>query len=263
VEVEPIIASRWHANHILTIEHEGGKTRLVLRRWARPGWEIDDPDFDARREAAALTWLAPTPVRAPHLVAIDPDGAQTEVPAVLITLLAGEPPDAEPDDPHRFVAKLARALAAVHAVPAGAVPAYRPWQDLSSAAPPAWARRRWHRLWEVARGHAPYAEESFIHRDYHHGNTLWSDGELVGIVDWTTASIGSRGVDVAHARWNLALDYGPEVAADFLDAYQRRIPNYRHERYWDAVQVVDWLGDAPVTGIHLERLDRYLTDVLD
>lgn len=262
VGAEPITTSRWHANHVLTIERGGNAVRVVLRRWARPGWEIDDPDFDARREAAALTWLAGTPVPAPELIGADVEGARTDVPAVVITLLPGRPPNGEPDDPHRFVEELARALAEVHAVTVGAVPPYRPWHDLRSAEPPRWVPTRWHRLWEIVRDDAPDGEERFIHRDYHHGNTLWSEGELVGIVDWTTASIGSRGVDVAHARWNLAVDYGPALAADFLEAYRSRVPDYRHERYWDAAQVVDWLEDEPVTGTRLDRLDRYLSDVL-
>jgi aminoglycoside phosphotransferase (APT) family kinase protein len=262
VRVEAITASRWHANHILTIEGGGSAVRFVLRRWARPDWEIDDPDFDARREAAALAWLAQTRVPAPELVAADPDGAENDVPAVLITLLPGRPPNAERNDPHRFVGELARALAEVHAVPVGAVPPYRPWQDLRSAEPPWWVPTRWHRLWEIVRNDTPAGEERFIHRDYHHGNTLWAAGALTGIVDWTTASIGSRGVDVAHARWNLALDYGPALAADFLEAYRSLVPDYPHERYWDAAQVVDWLWDEPVTGTALERLDRYVSDVL-
>jgi aminoglycoside phosphotransferase (APT) family kinase protein len=262
IHLEPITASRWHANHILTIEDGSSTVHVVLRRWARPGWEIDDPDFDARREATALAWLAATPVPAPELIAVDYDGEITDVPALLMTVLPGWPPAEEPYDPHRFVMELARAMVEVHAVPVGAAPPYRPWCDLGSAMPPAWVPRRWHRLWEIVRNGARHAEQRFIHRDFHHGNTLWSSGELVGIVDWTTASIGSRGVDVAHARWNLALDFGPELAASFLDAYRELAPDYRHERYWDAAQVVDWLGDEPVSGTRLGRLDRYLSDVL-
>ena len=262
LHVEPIIASRWHANHILTMEHDDSIARVVLRRWARPGWEIDDPDFDARREAGALAWLAPTPVTVPELLAVDPEGADTDVPALLVTLLPGSASPAKPDDPHRFVNELARALAEVHAVPVGAVPPYRPWRDLRSAAPPAWVPQAWHRLWEIVRDGPTSREERFIHRDYHHGNTLWSGGRLVGIVDWTTASIGSRGVDIGHARWNLALGHEPDLARDFLDAYRALAPDYGHDRYWDAAQVLDWLGEEPVTGEPFERLDGYLAEVL-
>lgn len=41
----------WHANHAVTVvDRRGATRRLVLRRWARPGWDLDDPDFTAARE---------------------------------------------------------------------------------------------------------------------------------------------------------------------------------------------------------------------
>ena len=64
---------------------------LVLRRWARPGWEADDPDLTAAREALVLERLAGTPVPAPELVAADPDAAACDVPALLITRVPGAP----------------------------------------------------------------------------------------------------------------------------------------------------------------------------
>jgi aminoglycoside phosphotransferase (APT) family kinase protein len=262
ITATPIVASRWHANHVLTIERGGSLVRYILRRWARTGWDVDDPDFDARREATALTWLASTPVNAPELIAADPDAAVTDVPALLITILPGSPPPAELDDPHRFIGEMAHGLAGIHAVGAGPLPRYRPWRDLRSVRPPPWVPERWHRIWELVRAGAPPSEDRFIHRDYHHGNTLWSAGRQVGIVDWTTASIGPRGVDVAHARWNLAIDYGPETAAAFLDAYRALVPDYRHDPYRDAAQVADWLDAEPVVGTRLARLDHYLADVL-
>jgi aminoglycoside phosphotransferase (APT) family kinase protein len=184
------------------------------------------------------------------------------VPAILMTLLPGSPPPSGLRDPHRFVFELARALAAVHAVPVGPLPPYRPWSELRAAQAPPWVPERWHRLWQLVRAGPALGERYFIHRDYHHGNTLWSGGRLTGIVDWTTASSGARGVDVAHARWNLAVDYGPEVASAFLDAYRSAVPDYRHDTYWDATQLVDWLGATPVSGIALARLTRYVDDVL-
>ena len=82
-------------------------------------------------------------------------------------------------------------------------------------------------------------------------------------MDWTTASIGARGVDVAHARWNLALDYGPEYASAFLAAYLRTVPDYRHDMYWDAAQVADWLDETSLDAVALSRLSGYVDDILD
>jgi hypothetical protein len=40
----------WHVNHAVDVVDARGHTyRLVLRRWARPGWEADDPDYSSER----------------------------------------------------------------------------------------------------------------------------------------------------------------------------------------------------------------------
>lgn len=48
--------------------------RLVLRRWARPGWEVDDPDYTVEREIRVLELVRRTHVPAPMIVAADPAG---------------------------------------------------------------------------------------------------------------------------------------------------------------------------------------------
>ena len=84
----------WHANHALTvIDRRGVAHRVVLRRWARPEWSLEDPDFTAAaREVAVLELLAASSVPAPRLLAADPDGEVCDVPALLITHLPGHPP---------------------------------------------------------------------------------------------------------------------------------------------------------------------------
>ncbi len=80
----------WHANHVLTvIDRHGTANRLVLRRWARRGWAVEDPDFTAAREMAVLALLAAAPLPVPRLVAADPDGAVCDVPTLLLTQLPG------------------------------------------------------------------------------------------------------------------------------------------------------------------------------
>jgi hypothetical protein len=74
----------WHANHAIdVIDSAGGRHRLVLRRWARPEWIVEDPDFTVEREQTALRLLA-SPVPAPEVVAADPAGAACDVPALLL-----------------------------------------------------------------------------------------------------------------------------------------------------------------------------------
>jgi hypothetical protein len=91
VAVRPL-ASAWLANHAVDVADAAGVVhRVVLRRWARPGWDVEDPDFTAAREAAILELLEPTPVPAPALVAADPDAAACDVPALLLDRLPRRP----------------------------------------------------------------------------------------------------------------------------------------------------------------------------
>lgn len=91
------LPSSWLANHAITVaDRHGRHYRLVLRRWARPGWDTDDPDYTAQREATILGLLADAAIPAPRLVAADPDGAACDTPALLLTRLPGHPPATTP-----------------------------------------------------------------------------------------------------------------------------------------------------------------------
>jgi aminoglycoside phosphotransferase (APT) family kinase protein len=271
VSVRRLRQGGWHANHALTIvDRRGTRHRLVLRRWSRPGWASEDPDFTPTRELAALELLSGSPVPTPRAVAADPHAAICDVPTLLLTRLPGHPPGL-PGDMNAFLGQLADALAAIHAVDRPAlerIPNYRGYHDLGSASPPAWSPRT--RLWELAielaqatpsRGRA-----CFIHRDYHPENTLWTRGRLTGVVDWTSASRGSAAVDTAHMRWNLALTYGIDVADEFLRAHRALTgANLDDQTYWDVVTVLDLVHDLDPAGrprFDLERLDGYLERVL-
>lgn len=269
VGVRALTRSRWHANHVLRLQPVGGISyELVLRRWARPGWDVEDEDFNARREASVLELLAPTDVPAPRLVAVDAYASHADVPAVLMTKLDGRPPGRGLGGA-RVASQLALALAGIHAIgaPPNAAPAYRPWRDPRSATPLPWMGDdpAWVALYELAALPRPDVATGFIHRDYHHGNTLWEGDRLTGVVDWTTGSWGPYGIDVGHARWNLALAYGLAAAELFLEEYQRLSPReYVHAAYWDAVQLVDMLGGQGVAPplTTRKRLEAYVREVV-
>ena len=261
----------WHANHSLTvIDRRGSAHRLVLRRWARPEWMAEDPDFTAERESTVLELLSDSPVPAPRLVAADPDGAVCDVPTLLITRLPGHPPTL-PRNMDIFLARLAQVLSAIHAVSKSAreqIPCYRNYHDLRSVTPPQWSRRPklWERALELASAEPPPGPRCFIHRDYHPENTLWSRGSLTGVVDWTSGSWGPAAVDAAHMRWNLALTYGLDVADEFLQLHRSLSSDTSDDQhYWDLVTVLDLVFDLDPDDwprFDLERLERYVESVL-
>jgi aminoglycoside phosphotransferase (APT) family kinase protein len=243
--------SRWLANHLVVL---ADGRELVLRRWARPGWHVDDPDLTAAREALVLGRLADTDVPAPELVAADVDAATCDVPALLITRVAGA---AFPGRPP--LGPLADALEQIHAVDPDGIPAYQRYYEPERLRVPSWADDR--TVWEdaIALAHqpAPTLPERFIHRDFHPGNTLWEGAELTGVVDWTTGSSGPAAVDLGHLRWNLVVDYGQRVADALL-------PHEEHHPYYDVVTALDVLDDLPADAPHAEllRLEEHVARAL-
>jgi aminoglycoside phosphotransferase (APT) family kinase protein len=274
VAVRPL-ASAWLANHALEVADRAGVVhRVVLRRWARPGWDEDDPDFTAAREAVILELLAPTPVPAPALVAADPDAAACDVPALLLSLLPGGPPDLG-DALDRVVEGLAAALPPIHAVAvpgtggAGGpvpVPGYHRFYEPEQVAPPAWSARPglWDRAFEVAFGPPPPHRPCFIHRDYHPGNTLWTGTRLAGVVDWIGGSWGPPSVDLGHMRLNLVWDLGPEAADRFLAAHHA-LTGFDHHPFWDVVAAVDCIPEHDAPGPPepwLQRMEDWVAAAL-
>jgi hypothetical protein len=72
---------------------------------------------------------------------------------------------------------------------------------------------------------------------------LWEKGHLSGIVDWPNSCRGPRGVDVAHARGNLALMDGVGAAEQFLHAYREITPSYDHDPWWDIADLLSFDSD--------------------
>ena len=261
----------WHANHALTVvDRHGQPHRLVLRRWARPEWELEDPDFTAEREARVLELLSACSLPTPAVVAADPQAAACDVPTLLLGRLPGRPPGL-PRDMGSFLSGLAQALREIHAVSgpaAESVPPYRRYYDPDRLEAPAWSRRP--ELWEgalaLARAEPPPGPRGFIHRDFHPENTLWWRGRLTGVIDWTSASWGPAAVDMAHMRWNLAVTYGIDAADEFLRL--ARLPGSdtaADQRYWDVVTVCDLLPEVQPEdwpAFDLERLERYVAGTI-
>ncbi|MGH2873573.1 MAG: phosphotransferase family protein [Solirubrobacteraceae bacterium] len=245
----------WHVNHAVSVRDPRGDVhRVVLRRWARPGWELDDPDYTAAREVRVLALLQSTVIPVPSVIASDPDGERCDVPAMLLTRLPGHPPTTADCASDGFCHQLAETLAAIHDLDLGAESplAYRLYYERGDATLPGWipVTPIWRRaIATVRQPPPPQTVMTLIHRDYHPENTLWSRRLLTGVVDWTQASSGPPGLDVAHMRWNLVLDHGQTAADTFLASYQATTGRPMGDQgYWDLVSLFDLLldvGDGP------------------
>ena len=226
----------WHSNHAIDVRDARGRVHeLVLRLWSRPEWAEEDPHLTPEREASVLALLERERfgLEFPRVVAADPDGDRAGVPALLLTRLAGSTGGAAPGE-------YAAALRAVHALPP-TFERWRPYYELDRLRPPS---ALWERAIEAAAGPAPELAETFIHRDFNPGNTLWRDGRLTGVIDWTQACTGPPAADAGHLRWNV----GPHVALQ------------EHHPWWDVRTLLDVLPELEAADV--ARLEPYLAGAL-
>ncbi|MDJ0377887.1 aminoglycoside phosphotransferase family protein [Cryobacterium sp. PH31-L1] len=174
-------------------------SEFVLRQFP-PG------DDAVRREIEVLAGLGDLGELAPQLLAADPSGAQNAYPLIVTTLLPGRA-SITPQDPEDFARQLGEALARIHAV---AVDTSLP--DLFTE--PA-ATSPLHAVWTELRD----APRVLTHNDFWSGNTVWHEGHLTGIVDWSGAGRAPRGYDLAWCRQDLVFLYDVTVAEEFTRAY--------------------------------------------
>ncbi|WP_144124483.1 phosphotransferase family protein [Catellatospora sichuanensis] len=258
--VTPLVGGIAHA--VSAVDTADGR-RYALRRWCRPGWQVEDPWFTPANEVAALTALSGTGLPVPEVVAVDPTGAHTDFPALLMTWLPGtmlpsatHRAAAEPPPSTDMLRQLIAAAHAVHAVDGTGVAPFEPYVVLADARPPQASSRP--ELWEraIATGAAigSPARSTLIHRDYHPGNTLWCGGRLTGVVDWTNASRGRPGYDFGYLRVNLLIAHGQGAADALLPLLDDHDPAADLLAFLD----MEWEGPhaapLPVMESYLERL---------
>ncbi len=200
-------------------------TSVVVRQFP-PG---DDAPLHEQRVLQALDGLGGL---APLPLGVDLDGRWSRSPTSLTSWLDGRP-DITPADPRPWARELGRALAAVHAVPAGRqaeLPSVfdrsAGSQELLGGPLAAEVRSRWP---EVAA-----APKVLTHGDYWSGNVVWRGGTLTGVVDWSSGSRGPRGFDLGWCRLDLVLLFGEQIADELLAAYEAASGQTVGElRLWD------------------------------
>ena len=173
-------SARWSrrlvgGTHALTDVVRTSDTHELALRWFPSG------DDAVHREVRALAEIAGLGELAPLLLAADPEGAQTGTPAILTTLLPGHA-SITPDDSFDAARQLGRALARIHAHPAGpGLPMVltAPAQDAMGVAVSASAVAGLHLAW----GRLATSAQGLMHNDFWSGNTLWRPGSSP--VSWT------------------------------------------------------------------------------
>ena len=171
----------------VTVLRSGATHDVVFRRYRERDldWVELEPDLVAR-EAYALEFLEDTVVSAPRLIATDPVGNATGMPALLMTMFAGEPA-LKPEELIENLDELAQATADVHAVPvpADGLSSYRRWGNAEISAPqPSWP-----------------GPPALLHRDLHPLNVLFQDSRVTGIVDWVNTCVGHPHADLHDRRY--------------------------------------------------------------
>jgi aminoglycoside phosphotransferase (APT) family kinase protein len=226
----------------------------VLRRWARPGWEQEDPDATPAAEAALLQRLAVVAPRlpVPRVVAVDADGSLAGVPALLLTRLPGRPPPRARVATDQALRTLVEWLVEIEAVGEAVrevVQPYYPYYRIGDLAPPAATTRPdlWRRAFEAAADPIPAGPTTFIHRDYHAGNTLWERATLTGIVDWTPACWGPPGADIGHLLANIGFDHGPAKADTAARLWAAAGGETADLAWWRLRAFLDFIPDAAAT----------------
>jgi aminoglycoside phosphotransferase (APT) family kinase protein len=251
--------------HLLRVRG-AGPSALVLRRMLRRPWSERAGDL-LGREANALSLLAGTAVPAPALVAVDPAGAATDAPALLMSHLPGR---VRMRADRRTLDALAGTLVAIHRLEPPAdrrPPAYESWVGPAQRHVPDWATDAapWERALAIVAAGEPDHVPGLLHRDYHPGNVLFGGDGVTGVVDWVESSWGPAELDVAHCQTNLALLHGPSAADDFRSAYLAaggRLAQAGAARaYWELIDAIAFVPElAPEAS--RRRLERHVQAIV-
>ena len=203
------LAGGTHARTCL-IQTANPEREFVLREFPRGDRAVGDE----MRVLGALDGLGGL---APRLLAADP-GGPAEEPWILISRLPGLA-DIAPADPAGFASQLGEALARIHATDSDRLAGFprvsdRPGESRADLHGPAagLVSARWESL---------TTEPTVLtHYDFWSGNTVWQDGTLTGVVDWSGAALGPRGFDLGWCRLDLYLLFGRHIADRFLESYR-------------------------------------------
>ncbi|GAA1650756.1 phosphotransferase family protein [Actinoplanes couchii] len=237
VDVRPLTGG-WTSTMLALTADDG--ERAVLRLMTKEPWRRHAAGL-LTREATVQRQLHGSRIPVPRSIALDP-------PAHLMSWLPGNLRlDSAAED---VLEVMAQTLADIHHFDPGLdrPRLYQSWAPPGKRVIVPWMRRPelWGQAFELLEQPAPAYAGTFLHRDFHLGNLLWSRGHISGVVDWVETSWGPADLDVAHAATYLAMLHGIEASIRFTDAYRRRTGDRSDEeqcRYWNVLDIVGYLPD--------------------
>ncbi|WP_031074572.1 phosphotransferase family protein [Streptomyces sp. NRRL WC-3742] len=268
----------------LDVESEVGEGRsLVLRSFVKPFY-LRHAEGLLNREAEILRLLAPGPVPAARVYAVDATAEHCDHPSLVMSLLPGtvrlaedgageggsvEGGSARGGEVEHRIGLLARQLATVHAVTPPQDQRPRAWQAWTApervAVPGHTARPElWARAIAAIDREAPAHRPCFLHRDFHPGNVLFTgsgaDTRISGVVDWVETSWGPADLDVAHCSTALALLHGVEAGMSLADRYREAggllSPEPGDHLYWRLLDALAFAPDAEKVAVPWRELGR-------
>lgn len=244
--------------HAVTTTVTDGVGMYVLRRFPAG-------DDAVTNEVLVLARLKGLGDLVPVLVAHDDSAPE---PSILTKKLPGTPPSSDLTA-ETIAGRLGAVLARIHAVDGAGL---RSAPDTPPAGDSPIARRARHEWADLDRGGGV-----LTHGDFWCGNALWIDDAVTGVVDWSGARYGPRGIDLAWSRQDLVL-LGDRDAADTLLATYRSASGQAVEDIaaWDRQAaahaeptVAEWaanyagIGRGHLTGSVLRhRLDAWIDELL-
>jgi aminoglycoside phosphotransferase (APT) family kinase protein len=256
VEVRSVRPLKGGVSSVDLIELSGDTARrqVVMKRFPSEAAGAATNEWEALRFARASGLPGPEPLA---WNAAGWFGA----PAIVMSALQGSPCHV-PADVGVWAKSLARALVAIHSVPTDTVPGslrragiWEWWDGSSLPAGP----RRDATVLALTELRARAWHMSFCHCDFHPGNVLFRNEDLVGVVDWPSAKISPLLNDIGRLRAAVALAPGGTTPDLVAATYAELSPvSLEGLAYWDLLAGAITWGDA-VSG----RIAPYLGEVKD
>lgn len=220
----------------------------------------EDPDR-AAHEAALLALLEGSGVPAPRLVAVDTDGSECGVPAVLMSRQPGRA-----NVERRHADQIVDIAASLHGLDRSVRWDFQRYNEGLETFVPEWAGdpELWKRALMTVESKPPPGKWRLIHRDYNSTNFLTDASIVTGVVDWLSACVGPPAIDAARIRLDLTIEGRFDVASAMEAAFQGRYDIV--DPFWDLVDGIDLLpyyqGPTAVndwgSGAQRQRLESWL-----